>query len=212
MTAIERKKNSERLLKTLNFPILDHLPLLEEEHEARLRTPQEIAKRVLILTYLNYVSEEPNDRDEIIHFLKQQQLWDSVSSDEKELFAKDLIQQDKINISWRSEAIWLLLWIIKKIEIINLPIEEVNISEILDCLPDFMTDCKNFIETSSIRSVSEILDLSDLTYRLHWAVRHVDLNNLEALNINSSIVQERHYAINWVTYYEDDWDDITTDT
>ena len=75
-----------------------------------------------------------------------------------------------------------------------------------------MTDTKDFIQSASIRTVSEILDLSGLTYRLHWATRHTELNNLETLDLNSSIVQERHYAINWVTYYEDNWDDITTDT
>lgn len=212
MTAIERKQNTERLLKTLNIPFIDHLPLIEEEHEARIRTPQEIAKRILVLTYLNYVSEEPDDREEVIKFLKEQELWDSVSVDEKVLFAKDLTDQEHINISWRSEAIWLLLWVINKFDTIDLPTEEVSISQILDLLPDFMTDTKDFIRTATIRTVSEILDLSDLTYRLHWAVRHTELNNLETLNINSSVVQERHYAINWVTFYEDNWDDITTDT
>ncbi|HKO79558.1 MAG TPA: DUF4272 domain-containing protein [Chitinophagaceae bacterium] len=212
MTAIERKQNTERLLKTLNIPFIDHLPLIEEEHEARIRTPQEIAKRILVLTYLNYVSEEPDDREEVIEFLKEQELWDSVSSNEKVLFTKDLSDQEHINISWRSEAIWLLLWVINVVDTINLPTEEVSIPQMLELLPDFMTDTKGFIQSASIRTVSEILDLSDLTYRLHWATRHTELNNLETLDLNSSIIQERHYAINWVTYYEDNWDDITTDT
>ena len=109
MTAIERKQNSEQLLKALNIPFIDHLPLIEEEHEARIRTPQEIAKRILVLTYLNYVSEEPDDRNKVVQFLKKQELWDNVSKDEEELFTKDLSNQEYINISWRSEAIWLLL-------------------------------------------------------------------------------------------------------
>jgi len=104
MTAIERKQNTEQLLKTLNIPFIDHLPLIEEEHEARIRTPQEIAKRILVLTYLNYVSEEPNDRNEVIQFLKEQELWGSVSKDEKELITKNLSNQEHINISWHSEA------------------------------------------------------------------------------------------------------------
>src|SRR5688500_9660503 len=57
----------------------------------------------------------------------------------------------------------------------------------------------------------EYTDVSDLTYRLHWATRHSELNNLKTLDLNSSIIQERHYAINWVTYYEGNWDDITTE-
>ena len=52
MTAVERKQNSERLLKSLNIPFIDHLPLIEEDDEAKIRTPQEIASRILVLTYL----------------------------------------------------------------------------------------------------------------------------------------------------------------
>ena len=212
MTAVERKQNSERLLKSLNIPFIDHLPLIEEDQEAKIRTPQEIAKRVLVLTYLNYVSEEPNDREEVINFLKEQKLWDTVSNDEKDLFSKELSNQEYIDISWRSEAIWLLLWVINKVDKLDLPTHEVDISKILELLPEFMTDTKDFVGSATNKSVSEILDLSDLTYRLHWAAKHTELNSLETLDINSSIIQERHYAINWVTYYEDYWDDITTDT
>ena len=212
MTATERKKNTERLLSSLNIPFIDHLPLIEEEEEARIRTPQEIAKRILVLTYLNYVSEEPDDRDNVIAFLNEQELWDNVSNDEKQLFSKQLSDKEHINISWRSEAIWLLLWVIKKVDTIDLPEDEVSIPQILQLLPDFMTETKDFVQSATIRTVSEILDLSDLTYRLHWATKHSELNNLEIFDLNSSIIQERHYAINWVTYYEENWDDITTDT
>ena len=212
MPAVERKQNTERLLKSLNISFIEHLPLIEEEHEARIRTPQDMAQRILVLTYLNYVAEEPEDRDKVITFLKEQELWDSVSDDEKELFSKELSDKEHINISWRSEGIWLLLWVIKKVDTIDLPKEEISISQILEILPDFMTDTKDFVQSATIRNVSEILDLSDLTYRLHWATRHTELNNLEALDLNSSIIYERHYAINWVTYYEDSWDDITADT
>ncbi len=212
MTAVERKQNSKRLLKSLNIPFIDHLPPIEEDDEAKIRTPQEIASRILVLTYLNYVSEEPDDSEKVISFLKHQKLWDSVSNDEKELFSKELSDKEHINISWRSEAIWLLLWVINKVDTVDLPNEEICISQILELLPDFMTDTKDFVQFATIRTVSEILDLSDLTYRLHWATRHTELNNLETLDLNSSIVQERHYASNWVTYYEVNWDDITTDT
>ncbi len=212
MTAIERKQNTERFLKSLNIPFIDHLPLIEEDDEAKIRTAQEIAKRILILTYLNYVSEEPEYREIVIKFLKEQELWESVSNNEKELFSKELSDQNQINISWRSEAIWLLLWVINKVDSIDLPYEEVSIPQILELLPDFMTATYEFVQSATIKTVSEILDLSDLTYRLHWATRHSDLNNVDTIELNSGIIQERHYAINWVTFYEDNWDDITTDT
>lgn len=211
-TAKERKAQTEKYLKSLSIPFIDHLPAIEEESDARIRTPQEIAKRILVLIYLNYIAEEPDDKENVVDFLKQQGLWNSISNAEIELFKNELTDQDKINISWRSEAIWILLWVINKVEKLELPIEQVEISKLLSLVPDFMADTIEFVETATLRTVSEILDISDLTYRLHWATRQVDLDKLEKLRINESIVEERHYAINWVTYYDENWDDITTDT
>lgn len=99
MTAIERKSQTERLLKSLNIPFIDHLPLIEEETDVRILKPQEIAKRILVLTYLNYVSEEPEDRVNVIDFLKEHKLWDSVSHDEKELYTKDLTDQETFSVT-----------------------------------------------------------------------------------------------------------------
>jgi len=213
-TSEQRKKETEELLKSMNIPFIDHLPLIEDENEAKIRKPQEIAERILILTYLNYISEVPDEKDKVIDFLKSNTLWDKVSPDERELFQKDkLTNQEMINISWRTEAIWILMWTINKVDKIEMPVEQVGINEIVSRLPDFLQDPKEFIETSIIRPTSEILDISDLTYRLHWATRHSDLEskNMPA-NLNNSIVMERHYAINWVTFYADEWDEITTDT
>ncbi|SNR79511.1 protein of unknown function [Maribacter sedimenticola] len=213
-TAEQRKIETEKLLKSLNIPFINHLPQIEEENEAKIRKPQEIAERALILTYLSYISEVPEEKENVIDFLKSHTLWDKVSPDEKQLFQKEkLTNQEMINISWRSEAIWILLWTINKVERIELPIEQVEIEEIISKLPDFLEDPKEFIDSSIIRPTSEILDFSDLTYRLHWATRNSDLDGKEMpTNLNSSIAFERHYAINWITFYADEWDEITTDT
>ena len=211
-TALERKTHTEKYLKSQGIPFIDHLPLIEEESEVKVRTPQEIAKRILVLTYLNYVAEEPEENEKVVDFLKQQELWDSVSNDEIQFFTNNLTDHDKVNISWRTEAIWLLLWTINQVDELDLPVEQVEISKILNLLPDFMIDTSEFVATATSRTASEILDISDLTYRLHWATRQGELDKSETLNLNSSILVERHYAINWVTYYDENWDDITTDT
>ena len=45
------------------------------------------------------------------------------------------------------------------------------------CLPKLMASTKDFIDSSTIRITSDILDVSDLTYTLHWATRNAELNN-----------------------------------
>ncbi|MDQ3279477.1 MAG: DUF4272 domain-containing protein, partial [Bacteroidota bacterium] len=211
-TALQRKAQTETLLRSMNIPYIDHLPLLEEEEEARLRSPQDVAKRILVLTYLGYVSEVPDSKPEVVQFLQEQDIWNHASAHEKELFAKDLTEQEQINISWRSEATWLLLWAIHRVERLDIPVHEVNIADILQRLPGLLEDTGTFVQQASLRPASQILDTADLTYRLHWAVRHTQLNNLKPLAVNPGIIEERHYAVNWLTYYADDWDDVTTDT
>lgn len=213
-TAEQRKKQTEILLKSLNIPFIDHLHLIEEESEVKIRTAQEIAERALILVYLAYVSEVPDERENVIEFLKTNFLWNKVSPAEKELFQKEeLTRQETANISWRSEGVLLLLWTINKVDKLELPIEQVEIPEIVSRLPEFLTDPSEFIKSSIIRPTTEILDQSDLIYRLHWATRSANLNNQPMpANLDLSIIMERHYAINWVTFYADEWDEISTDT
>ncbi|WP_288883023.1 DUF4272 domain-containing protein [Pedobacter panaciterrae] len=212
MTALDRKFKTEKLLKSLGVPILEQLPLIDEEHEVKLRTAQEVARRILILDYLNYVADEPDSKQEVIDFLKEQNLHKSISDKEKQFFKYELTEQDRINISWQSEAMLTLLWAIGKVDKLEMPVEETQVSEWLSLLPDLMTDPKEFIDAALLRPIPEILDLLDLTYRMHWAVRNAELNNLDALNFDAGIIQERHYALNWLTYYNDDWDDVVTDT
>jgi hypothetical protein len=58
-------------LKSFNIPFIDHLPLIEEESEVKIRTAQEIAELILALVYLAYVSEVPDEKENVIDFLKQ---------------------------------------------------------------------------------------------------------------------------------------------
>ena len=214
-SAIERKFETEKYLKELKIPYIDHLPTIEEENETQIRTAESISKRILILTYLCYVGEEEDGKEEIIKFLKEHGLWEETSPKEKELLISEteLTNQDRINISWKSECIWLLLWIINKFERLDLPIREASIPEILEYIPEFMTNPDNFIKTAKLRNKSEIMDASDLIYRLHWATRNAELDSEDSTILNSSVVIERHYAINWATNYEGlEWDEITTDT
>lgn len=213
-TAEQRKKETEKYLASLNIPFIEHLPLLEEEDEVKIRTAWEIAERTLILVYLAYVAEVPEEKENVIDFLKTSLIWDKVSPDEKSLFEKvELTDREAVNISWRSEAAWLLLWAINKVDKLELPTEQIEISELLSKFPKFLTSPDEFIENAILRPVTEILDISDLIYRLHWAARNADLNNKPIpAALDLSIIMERHYAINWVTYYADEWDDVTTDT
>ena len=80
-------------------------------------------------------------------------------------------------------------------------------------MPKLGTSSRDFIETAQLRSVSEILDETDRIYRIHWAVREAQLKEQPVpAGLDPDVVWERHYALNWLTWYADEWDDVTTDT
>lgn len=213
-TAEQRKAETEKLLEAHHIPFIVHLPLVDEEAEAKIRSGQEIAERIIVLAYLGYVAEVPEDRQKVVRFLKDNDLWNAITANECRLFEKEeLTDQEHINISWKTEASWVLLWSIGKIDKLVLPSQQVIVQKLLSKLPEFLSDPGDFIRAATVRSTSEILDMLDLIYRMHWATRNAYLTGQPMpANLDEGIVMERHYALNWITCYADDWDDITTDT
>src|SRR5690606_7638285 len=99
MSQLKSKSQTEILLTSLNIPFYNRFSLIENEHKTEIRSPQDIAKRILILTYLCYISEAEEERFEITEFLKKENLWDSVTNDEQKLFLKEkLTEKERINI------------------------------------------------------------------------------------------------------------------
>lgn len=211
MTAQQRKNQTEIILKENNIPINQYLPLIEEESEAVIRPAADIAKRILILAYLNTTIDNRDDREDIIAYLKTEKLWGHVSQREQKLFTKDILsEKEAISISWTIECLYVMLWAINKIDDLGLPREEA--SGTVNLIPGYMESSEEFINVAVIRDTTEILDASDLIYRIHWAVRQSGMDDIEVPNINQDVVSEWHRAINWITFYEDNWDHITTGT
>lgn len=73
---------------------------------------------------------------------------------------------------------------------------------------------QGFRQNAKIRSKKEILDQADLILRLNWACVSARVKNETAPGgLNSSVVYERHYALNWlIKYMNQDWDSVSTDT
>ena len=208
-----RKIETNKYLESKGIPICEHLPLVENSQEVILRKPSEIATRIMILTGIIDTAFD-EDRKEIVSWLKEINLWEGVSKSEKEyLTKKSLTKEDKIAASWRTEAVNVLFWSLGMVDKLNEPIEECDLTKAYEGTKEKYGALHNFIKQSEIRSTEEILDQTDLIYRIHWAVRDAGLNSRPYPNgYNPSVVYERHYALNWITCYQEDWDDITTDT
>ncbi len=209
-----RKEKSEKLLSEMGVTINPYLPLIESADEAKIREPKDVARRVIVLCCLAAIAEGV-EKNGIIKFLKREQLWEYASPNEVAFFKqKNSPERERIRATWRSEAIWILLWALGHIKDLGMPTAQCSVDKIVEIVPNTDEPTADFIENAKIRPISEILDLSDLMYRAHWATRERGVNqSTEWGDLDNDVVMEWHYAINWLTCYNDaEWDDVTTDT
>ncbi|RYD48086.1 MAG: DUF4272 domain-containing protein, partial [Verrucomicrobiaceae bacterium] len=75
-------------------------------------------------------------------------------------------------------------------------------------------DAAQFIKDAKLRPFPDIIDQADLIYRYHWATTDARVKNKPSpAKLEAGVVQERHYALNWlIGYMGQHWDDISTDT
>ena len=121
--------------------------------------------------------------------------------------------QTVVNLSWRCEAAYLLLWAIGKFETLPIPENETELDDIYEHLPGFDHGPQPWIQSAQLIDIETILDKSDLIYRMHWATRQIDTEERNRSNLDGGAVQEWHHAINWLTCYGNlEWDEVSTDT
>lgn len=211
--ATARQARSETRLEALGVPVNRGLPRIESESEVRLREPAAVARRALALLAVAEVGQGA-PRDSVIASLQRSGLWAEVTPHERAFLGDSApSEQALVNAGWRVEAIWTLLWALDAVETLALPRDQCDLRRISDLLGPHREDPETFVRQARLRPAREILDETDLIYRMHWAVRQAGLEGREPpAGLDAGIVMERHYALNWLTFYEDAWDDITTDT
>ncbi|UII19615.1 DUF4272 domain-containing protein [Fulvivirga ligni] len=212
---LTRKEKTEKFLEKKKVKINYNLPPIESEEETILRSPKEVAQRVTVLATTNMVAFNGITGEEAIEYLQAYNLWDYVTSDEKN-FLEDPTDEKKSQETWKCEAIWTLMWSLKIVDDLGYPNQMCDLNNITaEKYPIGQNkDPNDFIESiTESRTKAEILDANDLYYRIDWACVDARINGLDLKDLNPGVVYERHYALNWlVNYMDQEWDDISTDT
>lgn len=196
------------VIELLNEPDDDY-----DDIEDEIREPGEIAKRALSLAaVVSCAYGEP--KADVISWLKNEDLWGSVSPSEKEYLENNTTKEQDAKFTWRIEALVALLWSINKIKKISNLKSECNTEPLKKSVIWPPNSTKEYISSSKIRSEDEIFEEYEKVYQAHWKVRDAQLNNKTIpKKFNPEVVYERHYGFNWVTgYMGQEWDDVTTDT
>jgi hypothetical protein len=214
MTPSRRKTRTEAILREKGIPFLPSLPCIESEEDTALRTPEEVGIRMLCLFCVIGSAYDPSDRS-YRQYLERFELWEHLTPEELAFMSNPSpTRESMVNFTWRSEALFLLAWAVRLFETLPLPTHQTDNEEIIDRFTNFEKSPWPFVQGLTLRPKSEILDASDLLYRLHWAARSAESQEQPPPGgLDPGVVHEWHYAINWITKYEDlDWDEIVTDT
>lgn len=208
--AIARKARSEAILYDRGIPFITSLPAIETADEIRLRSGEAVMQRAMCLFAVSNaaIRGEASAANEL---LGRWGLADALSPDEQEFMRSARMPQQKVQFSWRCEALVPLSWATGLYDSMEFPSDTYDFGPMAEF---WSTVPARYWEDVGTRSAGEILDEADLIYRLHWAVRDAGLNGKPAPGeLNAGVVQERHHALNWLIGYDGaEWDDVGTDT
>ena len=186
----------------------------EDYVEDELRSAEEIAKRALVLASLISVVFEGQSISTTIEWLKHENLWSELVPSDLAFINDPSNQKLKINLSWRSEALVVLLWSINKLSSLPALTEQCDTTAIRNAVIAPPNSTKEFIASAKLRSEEEIGNEYEVVYESHWSVRDAQISKKKIPNnLEPGVVYERHFGFNYVTGYDGlPWDEITTDT
>jgi hypothetical protein len=214
-----RKENSIKLLKKYNVPYIDHLPVIEDSRQAKIKTIDQIAKRAICtLITIQYAcdilhEEATEDNKEFwLGLLENYKVKKELTKKEKFIFSGKCTAKDATAMTWKYEAYWVLVWAMGFVDELEYPDGICDCDEAIQIIQSRKT-YKEFLDDAKMRSEMEILDQADLIYRLDWACVDARINQQQVpANLNDDVVVERHMALNWLIGYDDDWDNVSIDT
>ena len=209
----DRKHRSEKRLATEGVPVNPHLPAIESEAEAKRRTKDEIAYRALALMTVA-MSAAGQNKETTRKVITDFGISDWLTPKEQTfLAAVGSTEQDRLNLAWRVEAAHTLFWALGYVHALGMPTQQCDPHVLMKIMKQHGA-AEPFVAAVRLRALSEILDEADLIYRYHGAGVAARINGkAKPKGLSSSVILERHTALNWlVGYCDQDWDDVTTDT
>ena len=191
---------------------------MSEEHIAEdfeIMSSQEVGVRTLVLFAIWMLSCTETPRNEVIQWIKSNNLWDSLSPNELTFVeANPATKKQLINFSWHTERLHVLSWALGIITKLASAYEQSDINALEKTLSLVNYNAKPFLKTVQLRDETEIIEASDEIEKHHWEARNSKIHDCQPKKpVDIEVIQERHHAINWILWgREEEWDDVATDT
>lgn len=201
------------------------LPINEDDEVAKIRTVEEIVKRLYGVMVVSLYSECLLNPAENMSVQEARQFIDKVLKEHEISSLEDILtpeeleyirddnpeERTRIKYSWHYENLYALEW--------ALGLDEwTDVTSICDVPKSVRllngTTYKSLCASAQVRSKKEILDKADLVYRMDWACVDARIYGLQMPgDMNPGVVNARHKTLNWLFCMDDaDWDDVDTPT
>jgi len=211
-----RRERMVNEIEKLGITVPSSLPPVVSESEIVLRSPADVAARMQALLLVAVRAESVSAGDLLpVHELRERLSigYQALTPNELQFVQNDSPdEQTTAQFVWRYEAMCVLHWSLGLIDELPYPDSICDVGHVAELALE--SNSVQFLKTCKLRPISEVLDALDFTYRLHWASRNARIKNEpQPANLNQGVVMERHYALNWLTRYQDaDWDKVDTPT
>lgn len=225
----QRAERSFLQLAKRGVPVFPYALCVDDDEQVRVQSASDVARRVMTLWGVN-LRAEGFPQSKALEVIEGLDLWECLTdSEESFLMAIDTDPVECRERVWRLESIWALLWALGHVKKLEWPSDMCDVEHLVRVVIPGEND-KMFITEAKLRPVAELLDMQDLTFRIHWAIRDALLNHSQMVpekldwtkkkrvpirtNAPSVIVEHRHHAFNWLlnTFDPQDWDAVETHT
>ena len=221
---LARKERSIALLEKKGIPFFSYLRAPVMESEARIKSPDETAKRLLAMFGVCVYCEARGGGetwDESQKYLNKideilgGKLGETLTPEETEFLAvKEPGQNAYGKFGWRYECCHVLMWALGKTPELGYPDQLCDVSAMGSIIwkLDSLTE---FLEGANPRTKDELLDAADLILRYDWACVDARVKGVDSpAGLNEEVVVEWHYALNWLVGANGDpgWDHVTINT
>jgi hypothetical protein len=190
MAQAARFGRARDILQGRKTPMLGYPLYIDDDDTVTLRTPAEVARRVLVLAFVTRLADEKMWRDKGLlgwifgagrawarEQVKARQqldlgtLWPHVTPEETTFVRARSFNPDRAcKLLWRIEGLWVLAWALGTVEL-DWPAAMCDVPRLNQILADYAAD-PGFIAHATLRPKTEILDAVQQTMLLHWSIRN----------------------------------------
>ncbi|MCL2334372.1 MAG: DUF4272 domain-containing protein [Candidatus Methanoplasma sp.] len=208
------------MLKEKGVPHSPQLRAEVTESEATIRTPRDIALRLLVMYAVSVYSEVRTGGDtwmeghyylDTMSEIAEGKLSDHLTPEETAFVAiKEPEKEDYARFVWRYECCHVLMWALGYAKELSHPEKKCDVLNMGKVIWKYL-GVDEIVQNAKPRTKEELLQAADLTMRYDRACADARAKGTGSpAGMNCDVVRERHYALNWLIGANGnaDWDDI----